>query len=442
MDDVKQFNKAWNEFSGFSGIRGEATRKRYEEILFSIWKHHNRWDTESEDEGFPVKSYNRTYNTVIKLAENAGLLIKTRNYSVGNHPRYFKKNDALFDYIFRSGEDKFNKWLKDENRYDPTLDLNLTDIENLDVKQIASSVSPKQKKKAGSLSLCYDIDKLYKISNRMLSRYYKLMRKLDKAAIHKDLRFQSFLRFNADGLPSGRPVSYFCFTLNPKKQHKNSSRMDRNEFLKMIGLPDYYEVFDIKSEVPRVNYLFHTGEWKPDSYDFYTEILKEAKTDQRYEEKITRDVIKSLFMRFYFGKTLDKRAYLGGYVKTEAKKRPEKLKIDLIDDYGNKTTGYYDLRAQYEKDAKRGDIDIDYDLYYDLGIATENVVKPSIKALIFWYTFFLETEVKIELLNQGKIVYNVFDGFYYNADIKNDILTILEEKAEFIYNRYMKPIHK
>jgi hypothetical protein len=52
MTDLEKFNQEWTEYYRFKKQRGEQTQKRYESIVFSIWKHHNDWD---EDNGFQVK---------------------------------------------------------------------------------------------------------------------------------------------------------------------------------------------------------------------------------------------------------------------------------------------------------------------------------------------------------------------------------------------------
>jgi hypothetical protein len=123
--------------------------------------------------------------------------------------------------------------------------------------------------------LNYNIFSLYELKKTMLPRYFELMKRLNDAAIDDGLKFMDFLKFDDEGLPSGRPWSYFCSTLNDKKQHdEDDDRESRKAYLSRIGISDYYEVYDMKSQVPRMNYLFQTGAWKPDSCDFYDKILK------------------------------------------------------------------------------------------------------------------------------------------------------------------------
>jgi hypothetical protein len=84
--------------------------------------------------------------------------------------------------------------------------------------------------------------------------------------------------------------------------------------------------------------------------------------------------------------------------------------------------------------------ELNLDLWKVICDSVRKICGTPIGNLIFWYAFFLETEVKIELLKRGKKVYNVYDGFYYNEDINNEIREILDTKSRYIYNEYMKVI--
>jgi hypothetical protein len=297
------------------------------------------------------------------------------------------------------------------------------------------NITPRRAKK-----LNYNIEKLYSLSKTMLPHYHKLLLRLNKSVCHDDFKLITYLYFDQEGLPKGRPYSYFCSTLNDNKKHKkvDYSFETRKQFLNAIGLDDYYEVYDIKSEIPRINYLFHTGEWKNDKYDFYAEIIKEygkAIGDKtaldRGETKFTEynDSMKQLFMRIYFGKGTDKQSF-NGYNKDKLKR------VNKTKDYN----GLSDL--DFFKYALNVGYEVMYKDWKTLCNITREICKPSLGPLIFWYSFFIETEVKIELLKRGKKVYNVYDGFYYNQDISEEIKDILKDKALYVYNKYMKPIKK
>jgi hypothetical protein len=455
MTELERFNKVWNGHFQATRLYGHETRQtkrnrqtqeRYENILFSLWKNHRDWKDEDGDDGFQINcKEDRTIYRVRELAEKAELLIMVKNYSVGNHTRTYHKNNVLFDLIFRNEDNKYGNWLNQiriiNNRNKDIINNKYIDeLNNLKISYVDTRL--KKKIPPGKLKrLNYDIEKLYQLSNTMLPHYHKLLLKLNKSITNEklkildnfnpdDFKLKSFLYFDQDGLPKGRPWSYFCSTLNDNKKHKriDSSFEYRSEFLKMIGLSDYYEVYDIKSEIPRINWLFHTGEWKDDGYDFYTEIIKDAEFDKyldwnldRGETKYTdyEDSMKQLFMRIYFGKRSDKDSY-NGYLKDKMKR--------------GRKDGEDFLIAQDEG------FELNYDLWTIICNSTRKICGAPIGNLIFWYAFFIETEVKIELLKRGKKVYNVYDGFYYNQDIKDEIIDILDVKSKYVYNKYMKSI--
>jgi predicted DNA-binding protein YlxM (UPF0122 family) len=202
----------------------------------------------------------------------------------------------------------------------------------------------------------------------------------------------------------------------------------RKDFLNRVGISDYREVYDIKSEFPRVNYLFHTGEWKDDSFDFYSEIIKDMELSkyswyddiERGETKYTEynDSMKQLFMRVYFGKGSSLQSYNGYDTERQKRMNNPDLYMELYDNYRL----------------------ITYDIWKQVCNSVFKVVGQSLGNLVMWFSFFIETEVKIELLNRGRVVYNVYDGFYFNGDIKDEIIDLLKVKSKFVYDNYMKVI--
>jgi len=456
MSEIDKFNTVWDGHfhksklghKGYSR-RGRQTKERYENILFSIWKHHNDWD---EKNGFQIKCYRESaIYRVVNLAVDAGLLIKTRNYHVGDHTNEYHKNQKLFDLVFRGKYNQYGDWLN-KVKIDDSSDIisnllksqfnNLNKLNNRYNKPYVIT-KPKNKRLENRIkNLPYDLKKLYKISDKLLDRYYRFLLRLNKAVIHDDLKFFTFVHYDNNGLPTGRPYSYFCSTGNDNKKHKDTSIELRKDFLKRIGLGDYFEVYDIKSEVPRLNWLFHTGEWKNDNYDFYTEIIKYAGLyDKIFIEDIYisrgenkfnhyNDSMKQLFMRIYFGKGSDKQSY-NGYIQ-EIKERNKRN--NLLDKQGKLSD--LDLIDIMNKNKDT----ISFKIWERLCNSTRTICGAPIGNLIFWFTFFLETEVKIELLQRGKKVYNVYDGFYYNKDIKDEIRKLIKEKANYIYINYMKLI--
>lgn len=438
MTVLENFCSTWNE--NFTGQRAKKQKSDWEHILFSIWKHH----PDKNQDGFqinPEKVKNASKSTVyrvIELAEKAGLLKKTRNYLVGNFFRYYHKNHSLFNLVFRDSENKYGKWLNDNRNTDvfgtqfasKLSKKNLLKLANVD--QVTSSKTTKSRgKKDKAKGLNYDLAKLHELSKTMLPHYYDVILKLNSTAAHNDLKIASTLRFDVDGLPTGRPYSYFSSTRNNKKKSKTSddSIETRSDFLRRVGLYGYREIYDINAEVPRVNYLFHTGEWKPRSYDFYSEIIRDSRMAEIDGDVVSRggsdltpynDSMKQLFMRIYFGKGSDWHSY-NGYDK----ERRERVKDE-------------DLYV-FDKMLENGEL-VDFRIWKMLCNSTRKIVGASIGNLIFWYTFAIEAEVLLELQNRGMAVYNVYDGFYYNKCIGREIQRLVREKALFVYENFMKGI--
>jgi hypothetical protein len=297
------------------------------------------------------------------------------------------------------------------------------------------------------------------------------MTELNNAVINDKLKFVTFIGLDENDNPRGRPYSKFSATLNPNKEHKGTDGILRTDFLKNIGLPDYYEVYDIKSQIPRINWLFHTGEWKDDNYDFYSEIIKDVDMFTEYDWKISRgkagtenynDSMKQLFMRIYFGKGTDEQSYLGyenekrtrilqsnnSICWQEMKQLPQKERFKELKSFkfvkcifGKNCPEIKTCLAFSEIDIweteKKFNEDINIYIWRCICNSVRKICGQPIGNIIFWFAFFIETEIKIELLKRGKKVYNVYDGFYFNQDISNEIAEILAEKAKFVYDNYM-----
>ena len=470
MAELDNFKKVWK----FEGQRGEQTRSRYEAILFSIWRNHHTFEDLG---GFQISAIidkktgkrDRTFYRVVDMAVKAGLLTVAKNYSVGNHTRIYNKNKELFNQVFSVAYDNWKNGLINSNAaitgddknsvnekadcLDIVMHSKLDQINNFDIEKWANlDVNTALKLKEKEIDILnYDIYKLYDLKKTMLPHYYNLMLQLNNAAIDDRFKYTSFFYFDDKGLPTGRPYSFFTGTMNDKKKHKKEDdRMSRKAFLTEIGIADYEEIYDIKSQVPRVNYLFHTGQWKPDSYDFYEEILKNTEAYKNGYEVILRDTKK---IKKWSGSDLtDEEIAL--YYHDDDFMKGIFMRIFFRENSSPKNTFKF-YRNKFLKRKQMDKIFYDNDLNYptikesqwlDYYSATEKIVMPSIGNLIFWFTFFLETEVKIELLNRGKKVYSVHDGFYYQEKYKDEtkaeIIQILNIKAVEIYEKYMKPLHR
>ena len=495
MTELEKYDQIWNgQFQKTKNIkskyfpyteRGWMNKAKYENILFSIWANHHDWD---EIDGFEIKcryksEEQRTIYRVRELAEDAGLLLKVGNYYAGDHTNYYKKNHVLFDLIFRGADNQFGKWLEES---DKNVDLDiiykikigefnlLSKDNNFNIfsPNVVTNLRAKRKRKK---TYVYSLDSLKKLTKTMLPHYYNLMTELNNSVINDKLKLVTFIGLDENDEPRGRPYSKFCSTLNPNKEHKGTDGVLRTDFLKNIGIPDYYEIYDIKAQIPRVNWLFNTGEWKDDSYDFYSEIINDVDRFSEYGWKISRgkagsinynDSMKQLFMRIYFGKGTDEQSFLGyenekrrrilqinnAKCWLDAKQLPRKERISTMKTFqcvrcifGKNCPEISNCTAFYELDKweteKQSNEDMNIYFWRYLCNSTKKICgQHFIKDLVFWYSFFIETEVKIELLKRGKKVYNVYDGFYFNSDISGEIGLLLKEKAEHVYINYMKPL--
>lgn len=453
MTEKERAEKIWK----LKGQRWETALANREKIFFSLWKNHRerKNDYDEGDGGFQMAGKlsgkkNRAFYQVIELALKAGFFIKTREAIREKSTRLFRKNKPLFKKIYETDYKQFIKTTKSSD--DEILQEKIKQINDFDVKELANRDAKKSLKvsKTTIEKLNYDVYKLYDLKKTMLPYYFDLMKRLNNAAISDELKFTSYLRFDTKrgcvGLPTGRPSSYLCQTLNEENEHDEDEVGEfRGEFFSRIGIPDYELVYDMKSQVPRVNFLFHTGEWRPDSYDFYREILNNTRACQVGEDLITRgktkltgqaDSMKGIFMRIYFGRKRKEdlfRNYRYGFLK-----RHKDYETEIEEWPGGPITTRYDHPGNYTTIKENEWID-----YYN---TTQKIVGPSIHNLIWWFCFFLETEVKIELLDKGKTVYNVYDAFYfdkrYKEETKAEIIEILKDKARAVYENWMKPLQK
>jgi hypothetical protein len=244
-------------------------------------------------------------------------------------------------------------------------------------------------------------------------------------------------------------LSYFHIsTINGRicNQRPRSFKLDDiNEIFKLFYFY-FYMVFDntndlIKESQRNIKHI------QLKLYDFYSEIVKDAgfidtlwnnddfievqgDTISRGGSRYTNynDSMKQLFMRIYFRDRSKSERWNYGRYKIERIKRINKEGVES---------------AEYFRKTIENGEDLNFKVWNVLCNSVDRVCGVSIGNLIWWYCFMIETEVKIELLGRGKVVYNVFDGFYYDVndkDIKDEIRELLNEKTVIIYDKYMKCI--
>ena len=99
----------------------------------------------------------------------------------------------------------------------------------------------------------------------------------------------------------GRVYNALCFTKSGKKQYKNKdNRPSRSVLLKQLGLDDYSEIYDIKSQVPRVSHFLTAdiGFFQIEDYHQYFRSF--------IGDMLTRERVKEIGLRCYFEKSKGK----------------------------------------------------------------------------------------------------------------------------------------
>lgn len=196
----------------------------------------------------------------------------------------------------------------------------------------------------------------------------------------------------------GRVFNVLCFKKSGKNKvyMKSDKRQYRKDYLKIIGLPDYKEVFDIKNQIPRLTYILQGGNYD-DIYDFYA------------IEGLDREIVKKYAMSAYFdvskksGANHRCRAFLQLKINKENKK--DKIFIEVARER----------------------------IYRDFGIVWDhyrNLITPIGSEIFLWTSLWEQLIIKEAREKLGAHLLNVYDGFYYNDEaIKNDLIKIVKETS-------------
>lgn len=166
----------------------------------------------------------------------------------------------------------------------------------------------------------------------------------------------------------GRVFNNLSLTKSGKKEYKKQDfRINRDDYLKSIELNNYGEIYDIKSEIPRLTDYLNGNHDFFEIDDYYKYFLDNV----NYKDILMdRQNVKDLFMRCYFSKTLNesyknynfsvKNKY-GGYSKENYGKLYNE--IDKIGKLGNEIFLWTSLLELYVLD----------DIYKRIGIKLLNV---------------------------------------------------------------------
>ena len=429
--DINKFYRIWKK--EFISQRGRYKNKNfdtkkeaeYKNCLFTIYKYH--WD---DVDGFQINMVNVgktigksniTVHRMISFFLKTGIIKRCHNYMPGKQTYFYHKNSPLFNYLYRSMSNDYYVWLSNNiNNKSNTnnINTNINYISNVFTNRKGKTVNGQKKRGRKPRKYTENYELLTKIEKEFIPIISKLNRKQ-----HQDLQIDFNLHFKFNGDFSGRSWSFFCKTLNEEKKHNSDNSMEkRTDFLKRVGLGNYKQIYDIKSEVPRTTILSNTGIWKPDSYDIYTEIIKESGV-----QEITRNRIKDLYMRFNFGTGTQKERY--NYFRNS---RIQKIK----NEYGmneREAKDYFYLGLE-------NNCEYNFDEWVLLSEAIEKIQGKSWGNLIFWWTSLIQIKTIYETLKDTGIrIYNVYDGFYCPSGItKKYLVKTVEQSADYIYNKYIK----
>jgi hypothetical protein len=371
---------------------------------------------------------------------------------VGKQTYFHHKNTALFNHLFRGETDDYAVWINsDKSGSKKTVDnkvyqqSNNTDQQSIltDQQQEYDNIEANViTNKRGRKRVTYEADtELYKkVFDGFISKYEKLNK-----GQHEDLKIDFGLHFDKRGDYSGRSKSYFCLTLNEKKEHKSDNTMEkRSDFLRRVRLADYKEIYDIKSEVPRTTILANTGVWESDSYDIYEEVIKLSGV-----EDINRDVVKDLSMRFNFGTGTLKARY-NYYRNSRIKELIKELKKENeIKSYKDAERLFYiraqDIYGKYKIPNQMRDgttLEYTFEEWVALGEAVEKIRGKAWGNIIFWWTSLIQVQTLYTVLEEKNIrIYNVYDSFYGPSSItKEYIKDVIKRSALFVYENYIKEV--
>ena len=223
---------------------------------------------------------------------------------------------------------------------------------------------------------------------------YKKTKKSNKSKILKRPRKNKV----KEKVIQGRVFNALCLTKSGKKKAymKSDKRFYRNEYLKIIGLPDYKEIYDIKNQIPRLTYILQGGNYD-DINDFYA------------IEGLDRGLVKKYAMSAYFdiskkaGANHRSRAFL--HLKINKENRRNKIFVEVAREIIYKNFG------------------IIWDHY-------RNLITPIGSEIFLWTALWEQLIIKEAREKLGVHLLNVYDGFYYNDEaIKNDLIKIVKETS-------------
>ena len=204
---------------------------------------------------------------------------------------------------------------------------------------------------------------------------------------------------------SGRVCNYLCNTKSNKhgKIYKNTNfRPDRKTVLGIYGYENYKEIFDIKSQIPRLTYILQGGNYS-DIEDFYH--IENKNIDRKY--------VKKWFMNVYFDTSLKAGAW-----------------------HATRTWHFENVpNHKFTEKSKKLFSEL-YEIVYN---HFHNLIKPIGTEIFLWSAYWEQLIIKTAREQLGINLLNVYDGFYFeNDNFTEKIKNIVIETSETIKTIYKK----
>lgn len=166
--------------------------------------------------------------------------------------------------------------------------------------------------------------------------------------------------------------------------------------------------YDIKSAVPRISHLMHTGEWKDADFDFYEEMSRRSGIG------LSRNHMKEVHMRLRFSQSAEKSFSEFLYANSKIVKKR----------YYN--CGNYDYFCQDVRPRLLND-------WRKLYSIVEDLEGTDHSSAVFYFESFIELYVVWKLKQMGVTAYNIYDEFFYDKEC--DITSIIKEAANYLYEK-------
>jgi len=221
--------------------------------------------------------------------------------------------------------------------------------------------------------------------------------------MHTQFKTISNLRIETDRKGNrrikGRAFNVLCLLKSGKKTYmKSDKRIMRRDFLNATGHGDYVEVFDIKTQIPRLTYILQGGEYG-DIEDFYA------------VEGLTREMAKMMMLPAYFDRTLG----LGRWHSLRKFLRERENK---------------DYKGREEYGVMRN---LWYGVFEKTWMHLRGLVEPIGPEIFLWTSIWEHLIIKEARERLGMKILNVYDGFFYtDADAGPELERIAAETSKTV----------